>query len=125
LLLEAASRKVLVIESDEVILVLISYLLTRESYLVHTTLNAADAEQMLAAETYDAILLELRVPTGGVELIHRIAENDPKQLEKIIVVTSAIQEATRLAGLPLHAIIRKPFEVTALVETVRSLVEPA
>ena len=120
----APSRKVLLIESDEVILVLISYLLSRESYLVHTTLDAEEAERMLEADSYDAILIELKAPKGGVELINRIAQNDPNTLKKIIVVTSALHEATRLAGLPLHAIIRKPFEVDVLVDTVRSLVEP-
>ena len=117
------SRKVLLIESDEVILVLISYLLTRESYLVHTTLDAAEAERMLGTEHYDAILLELRAANAGVDLVNRIAERDPRLLKKIIIVTSAVHEATRLVGLPLHAIIRKPFEVHALVDTVRSLVE--
>lgn len=117
-------KKVLVIENDEVIVVLISHILTRHSYVVHTTFDALEADEMLARDQYDAILLDLKMPNGGVELIQRIENCNPDLLKKIIVVTGAVDEAKKVAHLPLHAIIRKPFEVSALVETVRACVEP-
>lgn len=117
-------KKVLVIENDEVIVVLISHILTRHSYVVHTTFDALEADEMLARDQYDAILLDLKMPNGGVELIQRIENCNPDLLKKIIVATGAVDEAKKVAHLPLHAIIRKPFEVSALVETVRACVEP-
>ena len=63
------------------------------------------------------------MPHGGEELIRKIEARDPKMLERVIVVTGAIPEAEKLASLPLHATVRKPFEVTSLIETVRSCVE--
>jgi DNA-binding response OmpR family regulator len=123
--LEVTPKKVLVVENDEVIVVLISHILTRSSYVVHTTLDALEADDMLARGDYDAILLDLKMPHGGVELIRRIQSRNPELLRKIIVVTGAIEEAAKIADLPLHAIVRKPFEVTALLETVRSCVNPS
>lgn len=64
------------------------------------------------------------MPHGGVDLINKIAVTNPALLSKVIVVTAAIQEAEKLAGFPLHAIVKKPFEITALLETVRACVEP-
>lgn len=64
------------------------------------------------------------MPHGGGDLINKIAVTNPALLSKVIVVTAAIQEAEKLAGFPLHAIVRKPFEITALLDTVRACVEP-
>jgi len=122
--LEVLPKKVLVVENDEVIVVLISHILTRQSYVVHTTFDALEAEEMLDRDDYDAILLDLKMPHGGVELINKIAQRNPSLLRKVIVVTAAMREAQKLAGLPLHAIVKKPFEIDALLETVRACVEP-
>lgn len=89
--MEVSPKKVLVVENDEVTVVLISHVLTRGSYVVHTTLDALEAEQMLARDDYDAILLDLKMPHGGVELINKIAATNPALLRKVIVVTAAIQ----------------------------------
>lgn len=122
--MEAPQKKVLVVENDEVIVVLISHILTRGSYVVHTTLDALEADDLLASNEYDAVLLDLKMPNGGVDLIRRIEKRNPALLKKIIVVTGAIHELHKLAGMPLYAIIRKPFEINALLETVEACVAP-
>lgn len=122
--MEVLPKKVLVVENDEVIVVLISHILARQSYVVHTTLDALEAEEMLERDDYDAILLDLKMPHGGVDLINKIADRNPALLRKVIVVTAAIKEAQKLTGLPLCAIVKKPFEIDALLETVRACVEP-
>ncbi|HSP34707.1 MAG TPA: response regulator [Thermoanaerobaculia bacterium] len=123
--METAQKKVLVVENDEVIIVLISHILTRSSYSVQTTLDALEVDDLLASNEYDAILLDLKMPHGGVDLIRRIEKRNPALLSKIIVVSGAIDELHKIAGMPLYAIIRKPFEIDALLETVRSCVAPA
>ena len=119
----AQPKRVLVVEDDEVIVVLISHILTRQSYVVHTTMDAFEADDMVSRDNYDAILLDLKMPHGGVDFIRRLEAQNPDLLQKIIVVTAALDEAMKIADLPLHAIVRKPFEVGALVDTVRSCVE--
>lgn len=121
--MDAHPKKILVIEDDEVIVVLISHILTRHSYVVHTTFDTLEGEEMLARDEYDAILLDLKMPNGGVDFIRRIERTNPALLEKIIVVTAAVDEAVKVAGLPLHAIVRKPFEIGALLDTVRACVD--
>lgn len=116
-------KKILVIEHDEVIVFLISHLLTRQSYVVHTTLDAIEAEEMMRREQYDAILIEPKIPNGGADLIHAIASHSPELLRRIIVVSGALHELTALSHLPLHGMLRKPVEVNALIEAVRSCVQ--
>lgn len=120
--MDTQPKKVLVVEDDEVTVVLISHILTRNSYVVHTTLDALEADDMLSRDVYDAILLDLKMPNGGVDFIRRLERNNPALLEKIIVVTAAFDEVVKVADLPLHAIVRKPFEIGALLDTVRTCV---
>ena len=121
--MDAPPKKVLVVEDDEVIVGLISHILTRNSYVVHTTFDALEADEMLSRDQYDAILLDLKMPNGGVDFIRRIERTNPALLEKIIVVTAAFDEVLKVADLPLHAIVRKPFEIAALLDTVRTCVD--
>jgi two-component system OmpR family response regulator len=120
--LDEQPKKVLVVENDEIIIVLISHILTRQSYVVHTTLDALEADDMLARDEYDAILLDLKMPNGGVDLIRKIEARNPALLRKVIVITGALDEVPKVADLPLHAIVKKPFEINALLETVRACV---
>ncbi len=121
--MDVSPKKVLVIEDDEVIVVLMSHILTRNSYVVHTTGDTLTADEMVDADEYSAILLDLKMPHGGVDFIRRMEHRNPAMLGRIIVVTAAIEEAAKVAGLPLHAIVRKPFEIGALLDTVRACVD--
>ena len=117
-------KKVLVVENDEVVIILIAHILTRQSYAVHTTSDVAEAERLLLSEPWDAILLDLKMPPGdGVELIRRLEANHPDILPRIIVVTAALHELPKLEQVPLCAVVRKPFEVGALIDTVRSCID--
>jgi DNA-binding response OmpR family regulator len=120
--LESQPKKVLVVENDEVIIVLISHVLTRHSYVVHSTFDALEAERMLDGDDYDAILLDLKMPNGGIELIRKIERRNPALLRKVIVVTGAIHETAQLTGIPLNAVVRKPFEIENLIATVSACV---
>lgn len=119
----ALSKKVLVIENDEVIVVLISHILSRQSYIVHSTGAIQEADRLLMENQYDAVLLEPKIPEGGVDYIRRLESVNPALVAKIIVVTADVHDIPSLAGLPIHSVVRKPFEVHELLETVRRCVE--
>ena len=117
------SKKVLVIEDDEVIVVLISHILTRQSYVVHTSTAVIDADRLIRENRYDAILFEPKIPGGGAGYIQKLEAEHPALVPKLIVVTSAVHDIASLARLPIHAIVKKPFEVAEFVDTVRRCVE--
>jgi DNA-binding response OmpR family regulator len=116
-----SQKKVLVAESNEVILVLISHILTRQSYLVETSVDALEADLMLQRESYDALIVDAKVPNGGLDLIRRIAERDVAFLRKTVLLTTTIADSDPVAHLPLGAIVKKPFEISDLVELVRTV----
>lgn len=118
-----SSKRVLVAEGNEIIVVLIAHLLTRQSYEVHTTLDALEADEMIRRQPYDAMLIDVRVPNGGFELIERVSGRDPHLVRRIIAMTVSAPDADRAGTFPLHAVVRKPFVLDQLVDTVRSCVE--
>ena len=115
-------KKILVVETYEVIVLLISHSLARHSYVVHTTLDALEAADMLQTDDYDAILIDPKVPNCGVKLVGRIESLDPALLRKVIIVGENPFDEATLGRLKLHAVVRKPFEVGALVNTVQACV---
>lgn len=117
------TKKILVAEGNEIIVVLISHLLTRQSYVVHTTLDALEADEMIRRQPYDAMLIDVHVPNGGFELIERVSGRDPDLVRRIIAMTMSGHDADRAGTFPLHAVVRKPFVLDQLVETVRDCVE--
>ena len=117
------SKKILVIEDDEVIVVLISHILTRHSYLVHTTRAVSDADRLLMENQYDAILLEPKIPDGGVSYLQKLESQHPAMLPKVIVVTAGVHDIPSFSRLPIHAVVKKPFEIADFLDTVRRCVE--
>ena len=116
-------KKVLVAEGDEIVVVLISHLLTRQSYVVHTTLSALEADHMIQREPYDALLIDVGMMHGGHELLERVSGREPDLLRRTIAMTVSNHDVDRVGALPLHAVVRKPFVLDQLVATVRSCVE--
>jgi DNA-binding NtrC family response regulator len=116
--LESQRKKVLVVENDEIVGVLVSHILTRNSYVVHTTTDIVHADNLLQQHDYSAVLMDIRVPNGGIDFIHKLAERTPHMLPRIIVSTGALHDVTRLSPLRVHSVVKKPFELYGLLDTV-------
>jgi DNA-binding NtrC family response regulator len=107
-------KRVLVAESDAIILGLITYILRRQGLDVVSVSNTSDALVQLAASSFDAIVLE---PAGSdlLEVLHQL---HPLLAERVIVVTTGKEVPT---SRPVHAVLRKPFEVAELARTVNQV----
>ena len=120
--MEVAPKKVLVAESDEVVLVLISHVLARQAYEVHRSLTAAETEALLNSETYDAVLLAPRVANGDHDFLQRITTANPELPGKLIVLATTTEDERASHSLGVHTIMRKPVEIYDLLDTVRRCV---
>ena len=116
--MEEQPKKVLVVEHDEVVRVLLSHILSRQAYSVHSVRSAVEAGHLLEGNDYSAMLVDLGTNTGGLELINSLSSRDQALLRRVIVVTGALHELPRLEGMNIHSVIKKPFELYSLIETV-------
>jgi DNA-binding NtrC family response regulator len=119
---EVAPKKVLVAESDEVVLVLISHVLARQSYVVDRSLTAAETEAMLENETYDAVLVAPCVADGDHNFLERITAAQPDLPGKLIILAAGAEDERRSQPLGVYTVMRKPVEIYDLLETVRRCV---
>ena len=116
------SRKVLVAEADEVVLVLITHILTRQSYTVHRAATAAETEQLIARGDYDAMIVAPCMPDDCSGFLCRILETNPALKCRLIVLANSASEAASFEKAGVQAVMRKPIEVYDLMQTVHDCV---
>jgi DNA-binding response OmpR family regulator len=104
-------KRVLVVESDGIILGLITYVLDRHGLEVVSVSNASEALAQIAAASFDAIVLE----PAGTDLLDSIHEINPSLVERVVLVTTG---RGGISPRPVHAVLRKPFEVAELARIV-------
>ena len=123
--MEVQPKKILVVEHDEVVRILLSHILSRQEYAVHCVRSGVEAWELLEGNEYSAMLVDLGSESGGLELINSLSARDRALLERVIVVTGALHELPRLEGVKIHSVIKKPFELHSLIDTVAHCVSHA
>jgi CheY-like chemotaxis protein len=103
-----ASKRVLVADCNEIVLVLTRHVLTREGYAVDTATNAEMLDDLLRFNAYGSILVDLNLV--GKEWLESLP---PETTDCVIAIVSDDP-----GPLPVKAVIRKPLELDSLAEIV-------
>lgn len=114
----------LVIENDGSTRRLLDVLLTRSGLDVDLVPAGSDALILLENARYDLMLLDLLLPgTSGMQILEWVANERPRMIPKIIVLSSAPERHMQLVRdrWPQAHIIRKPFELGEIVESVQAM----
>src|ERR1700704_5980119 len=122
------SARILIIEDEEPLTLLLRYNLEAEGYDVDTTARGDEAEIKLKESVPDLLILDWMLPgLSGIEPCRRLrARPETKQLP-IIMLTARGGEGERVRGLATGAddYIVKPFSVPELSARVRALLRRA
>jgi DNA-binding response OmpR family regulator len=123
-MLNNPTKKVLVVEDEQVIGAICRRVLTKEGFDVILTDDGNKAIKMLAENQVDLCLLDIRTPgMDGLELYGHISRNYPSLTSKVIFMTGDslsknIQEFAAKAGCRL---LEKPFSTQELVNAVTTI----
>lgn len=112
---------VLIVDDDIGIQTLMRVLLERNHYQVEIAGDGVEALGKLSnGVTYSAILLDLMMPKmNGFELLTQLRALPAETLRRTIVFTAASESTLRgLDGTGIFRVIRKPFDIHALVSAV-------
>ena len=117
-------KKLLVVDDDDAIRVMVSKILERVGYGVEAARDGQEAIEKLSAGGFDGMLLDLMMPrVDGFGVIDHLRKAQPEFLRRVVVMT-AFTGAARDRVDPSCALLAKPFDVDELVGLVqRSLGE--
>ncbi|PTW62147.1 two-component system phosphate regulon response regulator PhoB [Breoghania corrubedonensis] len=116
--------KVLIVEDEEPLRLLLQYNLEAEGYSVATCARGDEAEVMLREAQPDLLLLDWMLPgLSGIELCRRLRAREESSRLPIILLTARGEEAERIRGLSTGAddYVVKPFSVPELVARVAAI----
>jgi DNA-binding NtrC family response regulator len=115
--------KILVIDDESIVRTSCSRALSPEGYDVKLSQNGADALKMLAEESFDLVLTDLKMPDiDGIEVLKMIKERWPQT--EVIVVTGYQTVDTAVKSIKLGAFdyIEKPFTPDSLIAAVNNAI---
>jgi CheY-like chemotaxis protein len=119
--LDGTGRRILVIDDDLAIRVLLQAVLKRMKFDVELAEDgAAGLEKVQTHESFDLILLDLMMPKlNGYEFIEKIAESYPEHRPHIVVFTAAGKRG--VDKIPADAVcnaILKPFDLDKFIDII-------
>ena len=112
---------ILYAEDDRDTRELVQLILLRADFRVSVTGDSTEVMQLLASDTFDALLMDNWMPTlNGIELCRLIRSLDQKL--PIIFCSGAVTDADRKAALEVGAngYLAKPFDADELITTLRA-----
>src|SRR6202012_182636 len=118
------NARILIIEDEEPLTLLLRYNLEAEGYEVECTARGDDADLKLKESAPDLAVIDWMLPgLSGIELIRRLRSRPETQALPIIMLPARGEETERIRGLATGAddYIVKPFSVPELVARVRAL----
>ena len=119
-----SAPRILVVEDEIDVALLISYNLEAEGYVVESVARGDEAELRLAESAPDLVILDWMLPgVSGIEICRRLRARDATRTLPVIMVTARREESERVRGLAVGAddYVVKPFSVIELMARVRAL----
>jgi two-component system, OmpR family, phosphate regulon response regulator PhoB len=118
------SARILIVEDEEPLTLLLRYNLEAEGYEVETVARGDDADTRLKENIPDLVVLDWMLPgLSGIELCRRLRTRPESRQLPIIMLTARGEESERVRGLTTGAddYVVKPFSVPELIARVRAL----
>jgi DNA-binding response OmpR family regulator len=110
-----------VVDDEIAIRTLVARVLSRAGFDPVQAVDGAQAIEFLAADSFDAIVLDLTMPrVDGFGVVEHLIETQPRMVEKTVVVTAFPKTAVRQRLHHLCSVLSKPFELSELISIVEA-----
>jgi CheY-like chemotaxis protein len=124
--MELMDKTILVIEDDEIICRLLSYILQKAGYTVLVCKTAKEAFKWLKENHPSAVLCDIALPDiSGDKILTLIRKIDYGSKLPVVAVTSSAQpgDKERILGCGFDGYIAKPFKTTTFVSEVEEYIK--
>ncbi len=122
--LAPVSRRVLVVDDEPELRRIVRRFLERRGHQVDEAGSGAEALERLAAVSYCAVVLDLKMPEmGGDELFQLLRERHPEIADRVVFATGDVISPARKAFLEESGrpAFEKPFDLQELAEAVEAV----
>ncbi len=114
------AHRILVVDDEPTVLMLVQRLLAREGFDVQTTGHPREALGILAHEEFDLLVVDLHMPEmDGFEVLEWVSSNRPDIVSLVLSGTQRIEDAIAAIQRGAFDFYMKPVERDLLVEKVR------
>lgn len=118
------SRKILVVDDEQIIRESLSYVLSKEDYQVDEAENGIAAYEKLLETTYDLVLTDLEMPgMKGTELLDKIRNLSTQTATIVVTAFGSLETAISALRSGASDYILKPVEFDELLIKVKRLFE--
>jgi DNA-binding response OmpR family regulator len=120
--LSSRPNRILVVDDDEAIRMMVERVLRRERFEVDTARDGFEAIEKLTKNDYGTILLDLMMPRiDGHGVLRYLEENRPEIARSVIIMTANLHSGRdAAASQPIFRVLSKPFDLHQLIENVRA-----
>jgi two-component system, OmpR family, phosphate regulon response regulator PhoB len=122
------SARILIVEDEEPLTLLLSYNLEAEGYSVETVMRGDEAEIKISESPPDLVVLDWMLPgLSGIELARRLRARPATARLPIIMLTARGEEGERVRGLATGAddYVVKPFSLPELIARIAAVLRRA
>jgi CheY-like chemotaxis protein len=113
---------ILIVEDDPPTQMLLETLVQRYGYESALAPDGAVAIELLGRRDFDAVILDLMMPqVGGAEVIDFLVR-EGKRVPVILCTAAGPRRTSDFDGDVVRAVVRKPFDIEALMATVAELI---
>ncbi len=120
--------RILVVEDEAALSLLLAYNLEAEGFIVDRVERGDEAEVRLSEVVPDLVILDWMLPgVSGLEICRRMRAREVTRTLPVIMLTARGEESERVRGLSIGAddYVVKPFSVPELMARVRALLRRA
>ena len=120
------SARILVIDDEPDLRTLYELTLLREGYRVEAAGNLAQARQLLASNSFDAVITDMRLPDGlGLELLHELVKQQRSECCVVITAHGSAENAVEALKAGAFDYLTKPVDLRQFRSVVASAVQGA
>ncbi len=112
--------KILVVDDEESIRFSLTETLTRDGHQVITAARGERALELIAANVFDLVLIDLKLPgIGGMEVLAALRKQSPETIAIVLTAYASLETAVEALRHGAHDYLFKPCKTVELRESVR------
>ena len=113
-------KNILLVDDDKSILRILTRILQKHGYSVHTAETGREAEEMISGQSYDLALIDVKLPdTDGVDLLQKIQAARPNMIKIILTGFASMDNGIKALTAGADAYLVKPVEPTELLKIIK------